>query len=234
MHLLLLLVRTEDHHHLTAFHLGELLNHRMFLQVSFHTFQKCEPKFLVGNFTATETQGNLGFVAFLQKADQAAQLDLIIAFIRAWSEFDFLDLNLFLLETSLVLTLAFGIFEFAVIHQATDWRLRLRRNLNQINISFFRFCKSLIETHDPQRLAINPHQSNLLCSDVTVDSYFFFLSYRKFSKLIIKRPCINLNLGANVRLEPLYKSAHRHGTKVFTLAGTHSHLSALHFAVTCH
>ena len=208
MHLLLLLVWTKHHHHLTAFHLGELLNHRMLLQVGFHTFQKCEPNFLVGDFTAPETQGNLGLVALLQETDQATQLDLVIALVRAWPEFNFLDLNLFLFETSFMLALAFGIFEFAVIHQATHWRLRLGRNLNQINIRFFRFGKSLIETHDTQRLAINPHQPNLLCCYVTVDSYFFFLSYRKFSKLIIKRPCINLNLGTHVRLEALYKRAH--------------------------
>src|SRR5690606_13351933 len=69
---------------------------------------------------------------------QAAQLDLVIAFVRSGTKFHFLDDDLFLLEPRLMLLLAFAVLELAVIHHATNRRYRRRRDLYQIQFRLFR------------------------------------------------------------------------------------------------
>jgi hypothetical protein len=61
----------------------------------------------VGHFTTTETQGYLSLVAVFDETTQVAQLDLVIAFVGARTEFYFLDLNDFLLGLGFLLTLLF-------------------------------------------------------------------------------------------------------------------------------
>jgi hypothetical protein len=51
----------------------------------------------VRHLTAAEPQGDLGLVPFLKKADQIAQLDLIVAFISPGTKLNFLNLYLLLL-----------------------------------------------------------------------------------------------------------------------------------------
>jgi hypothetical protein len=48
----------------------------------------------VSHFTTTETQGDLGLVAFIEETDQVTQLDVVVAIISARTELDFLDLDL--------------------------------------------------------------------------------------------------------------------------------------------
>jgi len=105
--LLRLLVRCQHHHHLPAFHFGELLDHCMFLQVGLYPFQQRQTQLLVGNLTATEAQRDLGLVAVLQESDEISQLDVVITFVGAGAELDFFNLNLLLLETRLVLFFCF-------------------------------------------------------------------------------------------------------------------------------
>jgi hypothetical protein len=90
---LLLLFRRQDHDHLAAFHLRKLLDLAMRLQVSLQALQHAHADFLVSHFTTAETQRDLGLVTLFQELGQVAQLDVVIAVIRARAEFDFLDLN---------------------------------------------------------------------------------------------------------------------------------------------
>src|SRR6476646_3475726 len=125
-----LFLRREHHDHLTTFHLGKLLDHRVRVEVRAHALQQLHTEFLVRHFPTAETQRHLRLVTFFQNADQVAQLDLIIAFIRTGPELDFLDLNLPLLELRLVALLRFSILELAVVHDPADRRFRRRGNLH--------------------------------------------------------------------------------------------------------
>ena len=76
----------------------------------------------MSHFPTTKTQGNFGFVAFFQKTNQVAQLDLVIPNTGSGTKFNFLNLNLFLFTLGRVLALAFLILKFTEIHDATDRR----------------------------------------------------------------------------------------------------------------
>src|ERR1019366_438316 len=114
----------QHHHHLPAFHLGKLLDNAMLCQVRSYALDQAHADFLVSHFTTTKTQCDFGFVAIIQKLDQVAQLDVVISFIRIWTKLDFLDLDLFLLELGFMQLLAFGIFKFADVHDATHGWIR--------------------------------------------------------------------------------------------------------------
>src|SRR3546814_1752321 len=73
----------------------------------------------------------------VKKARDRAELGLVIAIFRRWTEFDFLDLDLLLLFLRSVRGLVLLIKVLAVIHDLADRRFRVWRNLNQIETFFF-------------------------------------------------------------------------------------------------
>ena len=100
--MLLLFLRRQYHHHLTPFHLRHLFDLAKLIQIGAQTFQHAHTNFLVGHFAAPETQRDLRLVAFVQEADQVAQLDRIVAVIGTRPEFDLLDLDDFLFKLGLM------------------------------------------------------------------------------------------------------------------------------------
>jgi hypothetical protein len=145
----------QHHHHLPAFHLRELLDNRVFLQVRLDTLEQGQTQLLMRDLATTETQRDLRLIAILQEPDQIPQLDVVIAIVRTRTEFHFFNLNLLLLKLGFVLALALRIFELAVVHQTTYGRYCLRRDLDQVDVGFFRFCKCLVQTDDAERLAFD-------------------------------------------------------------------------------
>ncbi len=107
-------------------------------QISFQTLQYAHSDILMRHFTTTETQSNLGLVAVIQKLSEITQLNVVIAFVSAGTEFNFLYQNHFLFQLGFVGFFLFLVFEFTVIHQTANRRLRSWRNLDQIHIGFFR------------------------------------------------------------------------------------------------
>ena len=71
-------LRDQYHGHLSPFQLRALLNIRMVLKVLFNSTQLLRPQFTVVHFTSAKTQRHLGLVAIFQKANQIAQLNLIV------------------------------------------------------------------------------------------------------------------------------------------------------------
>ena len=59
--------RADHHDHLTAFHLGHVLDLAKVLDVFGHTFQQFTPKILVRHLTATEAQRDFDLVAVFQE-----------------------------------------------------------------------------------------------------------------------------------------------------------------------
>src|SRR5690606_4687709 len=94
--------RSQHHDHLASFQLGHGLDLAEFNQIVAYAFQYPHTQFLVSHFAATEAQGHLGFIAFLDEAAQIAQLDLIVAFVGTRTELDFLDLDDLLFGARLV------------------------------------------------------------------------------------------------------------------------------------
>ncbi len=78
---LLFLLRSEHHDHLAAFDLRwEGFDHCQFLQIVFHAIKHFHTDLLVRHLTTAETQRDFGFITLFEKANQAAEFYLIVAF----------------------------------------------------------------------------------------------------------------------------------------------------------
>jgi len=118
-----LLLRHKRHAQLFPLQFGELFNGGMFLQVGFYAFQQVHAQFAMGQLTATKTDGDFCFVTIHQKTDQVTQLDLVVAFVGARSELDFLDMDQLLLFLCSLQLFALLETELAVIHDTANWRI---------------------------------------------------------------------------------------------------------------
>lgn len=151
----------------------------MFGQISLDAAEQLHTKLLVSHFATSEAQRDLGFIALIQKSDQITQLDLIVIVISRRPEFHFLDLNLLLLQLGFVLLLAFLVLVFAVIHDPTNRRLRLRRDFHQVQLSFFSLHQRFTQTDNTQLLAFHTHQTDRRDIYFAIDPGFLFLCYLK-------------------------------------------------------
>ena len=168
------LARCQHHDHLTAFHFRHGFNLTDFDKIVAHTFENAHAQLLVGHFASAETQGDFCLVAFFKEAAQIAQLHLVIAFVCTRTEFDFLDLDDFLLGAGFVLALLFLVLEFAVIHQTSDGRLSIWRDLNEINVVLFCQIERFGGSYDPQLFSINANETYLRDTDFTIDAMRLF------------------------------------------------------------
>lgn len=160
----------QDHHHLAAFELGHGFHLHEFVQVVPHALKYTHAQLLMGHFTATKPQSNLGLVAFFDEATQIAQLDLVIAFISTRTELHFLDLDDFLLGARFLLALLLLILELAVIHHAADRRGCVGRDLDQIHVILLGQVQSLGRFVYPELLALRAYEANLGYTDFTIDA----------------------------------------------------------------
>src|SRR5438093_2952118 len=168
------LLGSQQHHHLPAFHPRERFDDGVRLQVVADPLEQPDAELLVRHFAAAETQRDLRLVAFAEKSDQVAKLDLVVAFIGPRPEFHFLDLDLLQLELCLVLLFCFAVLELAEIHDPAHRRLRRRRDFDQIKLRRFRSRDGVRQAYNAKLLAFDSHQSNFGRRDFTVDPLLLF------------------------------------------------------------
>jgi hypothetical protein len=124
----------------------------------------------VGDLTSPKSQGNLAFIAIVQKAPNIAHLDVVVAVISSGSELDFFDFNHLLLRLRFRGLLLLLVFELAVVHQTTDWGHRSRGNFNQINIQLTGHAQGVSQADNAQGLIFRAGEANLGGHDFTVQS----------------------------------------------------------------
>ena len=164
------LFRPDHHHHLLAFQLGHAFDFASLADIAGNPVQQLKTQLLVRHFAATEAQGHLDLVALAKEFQHRAHLDLIIMLIRAGTELDFLDLDDLLLFAGLSLTLLRLIFEFAKVHDLTDRRLGIRRDLDQIKPGFFGKAHSAGRGDNTDVLAVGSDQSDFRGPDPIIDA----------------------------------------------------------------
>ena len=92
------------------------------------------------HFAATETQCYFYFVAVFQKLENITHFDAVIIGVSVRAELDLFDLNRLLFLTRFGFTFLQLVFILAEIHNLADRWVRVRRNLNQFETSFFGQC----------------------------------------------------------------------------------------------
>ena len=154
----------------------------MRLEIGPDAFQKAYSEFLVCHLSPAVAQRDLGFVTFPEEPDEIAQLDLVIALVSAWPEFDFLDLDLLELELGFVLFLGFAVLEFAEIHDPANRRLGHRGDLDQVEFGRFGTGARIHERNYSELLTVFTNQADFGGGDFRVDPLI----------MLVERQCLDL------------------------------------------
>lgn len=115
----------------------------------------------MGHFAATETQGDFHLVAVFQELEHVAHFDFIVIAIGVRAELDFFDLDDLLFLTGLSFFLLSLVFELAVIHDLADGRVRVWRNLDEVEPCFFCHFHGTLWRYNAHVLAIGPDQADI-------------------------------------------------------------------------
>ena len=154
--------RPDQHDHLAAFHLGEVLHAACVFGVFGDTLQQLAAQVLVRHFAAPETQGDFDLVAVLKKLEDIAHLDFIVVRIRVRTELDLFDLDDLLRLAGFGFAFLRFVFEFAEIHDLADGRIGVWRNFHQIKPGLFGHFHSARRRNNADILAISANQANFI------------------------------------------------------------------------
>ncbi len=172
-----------DHHdHLAPFELRELLDQDRVAQIVADAVEQGQTDFLVGDFPTAETQRDLALVAFREEAADVAQLDVVVAIVRARTEFDFLDFDDRLLGLGLGRALLLLVLELSIVHKAAHGRVGRSGNLHQVHIQLARHAEGFHEADHPERLVLRPGEANLGSHDFTVQAVLALLALATVTK----------------------------------------------------
>ena len=122
----------DQHDHLAAFHLWEVLDLAVFFDIFCHTLKQLTTQILVCHFAAPEAQGDLHLVAIGKKLEHVAHLDVIVAAIRIGAELDLFDLDDLLLFAGFGFALLRLVFKLAEIHNLAHGRIGIRRDFYKV------------------------------------------------------------------------------------------------------
>ena len=123
------------------------------------------------NFSSTKDYGNFCFIATLQKTLHMLKFKLVIMFIYLRSNFDFFYLNNRLFFLGFMSPLLLLIPELPIIHNFTDRRFGIGRDLHQVQTEIIGRCQSSVYWQDPHLVAVGVDYPNLPCANVPVDVY---------------------------------------------------------------
>src|SRR6266536_5901561 len=114
------LARGEHHDHLAAFEFRLLLDLGHRREVAADALEQFGAELLVGELSASEAQGDLDLVAFLEEPPDRAHLHVIVVIVDHRPELDLLDLDDLLLFARLGGLLLLLVLEFAVVEDFAD------------------------------------------------------------------------------------------------------------------
>src|SRR5882672_1545227 len=165
------LARRDHHHHLPPFHEWLLFDGPVVLEVRLHSLKQLHAQFLVHHLPPSEAESHLRLVAVRQELDQVPKLDLVVALFGSGPEFDFLDLDLFLLPTSGLRLLVLLEHELAIVHDPADRRFGSRRDFDEVQPGGFGATQRLVSRHDADLFTVRTDDANLRRRDLRVASH---------------------------------------------------------------
>jgi hypothetical protein len=162
--------RPDYHDHLAAFHLGEVLHPAHLFGVFSNTLEQFTAQILVRHLAATEAQSDLHLVATFKKLEDVPHFHIVVIRVRVRAELDLFDLDDLLLLTGFALTLLLFLFELAKIHDLTDRRIGVGRNLDQVEPSFVGHFHGTRRGHNADVFSVRTDQADFVRADLVVDA----------------------------------------------------------------
>ena len=111
------------------------------------------------HLSASKAHRHLGLVSFFQKPGQVSKLDSVVPHIGSRTKFDLFDRRLFLSFLRLLTFLALVENLLAVIQDSAYRRLRVRRNLDQVEACIIGLLLRLSKRNDTRLLTLLINQS---------------------------------------------------------------------------
>ena len=172
MGLLFLFDGGQEHVHVAALQLGLLFDGSKLAALFREALEQLQTDGRMGDFAAAEADGHLDLVAALEESARMPNLDVQVVDIDAGGQADLLDLHHALVFARLFLALGLLKAELAVVHDAADRRLGLRRDLDEVHTALNGDLKRLLRGHDAELLAARVDQADFLVADFFVDLMF--------------------------------------------------------------
>lgn len=166
----LLLVRTEDHDHVSAVLLRVRLDEPEVLDVRSEALQQSVAEFRPGLLATTEHDRDLDLVALLEEPNDVTLLGVIVVRVDLRPELHFLDDRVRLVLARLTGLHGRLVLELAVVHELADRRACGRRDLDQVEVVLLRELKRLGKRHDADLLAAGTDKPYLGNANPVVDA----------------------------------------------------------------
>ena len=120
------------------------------------------------NLSPPENDGYLDLVFIFDEPVDMVQFYLDIVFAGFGSNLDFLYLERTLFFLGFLLFFGLLVFIATIVHDFTDRRIRVRRNLHQIETIVTGDSKGLVRGNNADLIAVRVDDSDFFCSDVFV------------------------------------------------------------------
>ena len=131
--------------------------------------RRSRPPFRMGGLPPAEHDRDLDLRALVEEANDVALLGLVVLNGDLRSELDLLDVDLGLVLSQLAWPSAPPEPVLAVVHDPGDWRLRLRRHLDEVEVLAVGIVEGFAGGFDPDLGAVIIDQPNLWDANPFVD-----------------------------------------------------------------
>jgi len=138
----------------TSLHVGRLLNHGDFLELSGHGLQQCSADLRVGHLTAAEHNGHFDLVTALEELLRVARLHLQVVRIYLGPHANLTQDGGVLGLAGLTFLLRLLILELTVVEQSAYWGHCVRRYFDQVQVVLARHVQGLGQGYNTQPLTI--------------------------------------------------------------------------------
>src|SRR5919108_994859 len=125
----------------------------------------------MGDLSASKVHRHFDPLAPLDKATNVSYFENDIMRVGTRAHLHFLDIDDSVLLCAMGLLLLF-VAKLAVIHHATDRRLSIWRDLDQIEFLRFYHLQGFVQRQDAQLLALRTDHPNLAGANLMIDSRF--------------------------------------------------------------
>src|SRR5678816_1341125 len=160
----------KDDEHLVPFHPWPCFNFTYIREVLLQFLQYSRTKFTVRHFAAAKPDGGFDFVALLEPLARMLHAILIVMIVRSRPELHFLDRDRHLLLLCFVCLLLRFVLVLSEIDDATNWRIGVGSDLDQVQRLFPGGAHGIAYVHHAQLFSFLTNHAHLRHANSLVDT----------------------------------------------------------------
>src|ERR1051325_8725478 len=162
-------LRTEDDEHLVPFHPWSCFNFTDVREIVFQSFQNPRSELTMRHLAAAKPDRGAHFVAILQPLARMLHAIFVIVIVGSRSKLNFLDRDRHLLLLRFVCLLLRFVLVLSEIDDATNRRIGVGRNLDEVQPFLTRCTHGIAHVHHAQLLSFLPNHAHFGHANSLVD-----------------------------------------------------------------